>query len=123
MTAPAFDRRDTVPADSLVPPPTFAPLGAPWAERRAAGVWHWDRDALLASGALSLLELLERVPSVLTLRAGMFLQPEVASAFGGTDRSWAAGRRRHGSRGEPVGRRQPATTDPQSGASRRKPDG
>lgn len=76
--------RDTIPADSLAPPPTFTQLGSPWAERRAASVWHFDRDALLASGAFSLLELLDRIPSVVTLRAGMFLQPEVASAFGGT---------------------------------------
>ncbi|MGH7575603.1 MAG: hypothetical protein ACREM1_10845, partial [Longimicrobiales bacterium] len=42
--------RDTVVAqdsveatDTLPPPPMLPALAFPFAERRAAGVWHWDR--------------------------------------------------------------------------------
>ncbi len=81
-------RRDTTvaPADTTPapPPPPFVTLSRTWAQRRAAGTWYWDRAALATSGAVSLLDLIASIPGALTLRAGSFLQPEVASVFGGT---------------------------------------
>jgi len=47
-----------------------------------AGVWSWDAEALLATRALTLLELLEEVPGVLSFRAGDHGQPTFATAFG-----------------------------------------
>jgi hypothetical protein len=79
-------RRDSTVAapDSALPPPQFVLLSGPWAAQRTLGTWYWNRLDLAASGAATLLELLNNVPGILTLRTGMFLQPEVASAFGGT---------------------------------------
>ncbi|MGH7556042.1 MAG: hypothetical protein ACREMQ_23815 [Longimicrobiales bacterium] len=79
-------RRDTTVAepDSALPPPQFVQLSGQWTARRSAGTWYWNRLDLAASGAVTLLELLNNVPGIVTLRTGMFLQPEVASAFGGT---------------------------------------
>lgn len=83
--------RDTVAAqdsveatDTLPPPPMLPELAFPFAERRAAGVWHWDRAALDATAAVTVLDLLGEIPGVSTFRSGLFLQPEAASAYGGT---------------------------------------
>lgn len=75
--------QDTLRTDSVRPPPRLVELAAPRVSRPSAGVWVWDRSALAATGAVSLRELLDRVPGVITLRSGMFLQPEAASSFGG----------------------------------------
>jgi hypothetical protein len=84
--------RDTVVVDTMAPPPDsvkpparrypIMPLGP--AANHALGVWVWDREALLREAPLSLTELLARLPAVEGFRAGMFVQPEAASAFGGT---------------------------------------
>lgn len=74
---------DTVPAtpDSL----TYHELPA-LAEGLPAGfhtgVWTWDRPALKATPAYTLLELLQRIPGVVPLRGGDYGTPEAASAFG-----------------------------------------
>lgn len=47
-----------------------------------AGIWEWDRDALQASGAITLTDLLERIPGVQAIRYGLFGQPEGVSAWG-----------------------------------------
>lgn len=85
-------RADTLRADSLVaeqdtllPPPVMVAWPRP--DSTAGGLrdgrWAWDREALLGEGAVSLLDLLSRVPGVVPLRSGIFLQPESVSAFGG----------------------------------------
>jgi hypothetical protein len=96
--------RDTIPRDTLVVDPELLPEAeasdtappparpvVPFPSMRtaptagfAAGVWHWDREALLRETPTSLVDLLERIPGVTTFRAGIFGQPEAASAFGGT---------------------------------------
>ena len=87
--------RDTVPADTIAPPGQEPDTIIPPAVRfpsmpprpfvAAGGTeWVWDREMLLREADVSLVELLERVPGITTFRAGMFVQPEAASAFGGT---------------------------------------
>ena len=81
--------RDTLAPDTLAAPdttatpavlfPAFTSVGA---ASFAAGEWVWDRDALLREAPVSLVELLETIPGVSGFRAGMFVQPEAASAFG-----------------------------------------
>jgi hypothetical protein len=48
----------------------------------ATGVWVWDRDAIMASGANTLAELLSEVPGVVTLLGGDYGTPVAISAFG-----------------------------------------
>jgi hypothetical protein len=85
-------RVDTVRADSLVaeqdsllPPPVL--VAWPRTETEPGGLvdgrWVWDEEALLNEGTVSLLDLLSRVPGLVTLRSGVFLQPESVSTFGG----------------------------------------
>jgi len=50
----------------------------------ATAVWEWDREDLLRESALTLFDLLQRVPGLLVFRAGYVLQPEAASLYGGT---------------------------------------
>jgi hypothetical protein len=73
--------KDTVPVpDSLSPDsfrPRLPPLGAPPGPLPRNGRIVFDRDALWFSGALTLGELLERVPGVMLVRAGWFGRPEV----------------------------------------------
>ena len=44
--------------------------------------YRWDREALFASGALTLTDLLEHVPGLTSLRAGWINGPEAASYLG-----------------------------------------
>ncbi|HEX6306920.1 MAG TPA: TonB-dependent receptor plug domain-containing protein [Longimicrobiales bacterium] len=85
--------RDTLAADTLpqeepdtvVPPAVIFPAMPLGPAASAAGTeWVWDRERLLREMALSLTDLLERVPGITVFRAGAFGQPEAASAFGGT---------------------------------------
>ena len=65
-----------------------API-ARWVAPPAIGIgerYRWDRDALFASGALTLLELIERVPGVTGLRSGWFTTPQVAAYLGDVQR-------------------------------------
>jgi hypothetical protein len=80
-TLPDIDQQ---PDTALVPAVVFPAM--PLAPRiSAAGTrWVWDRETLLRSAHVSLIDLLERVPGITSFRAGTFVQPEVASAFGGT---------------------------------------
>jgi hypothetical protein len=75
---------DTLPAQLPRPLVQFPAMPFGPAARFAAGEWLWDRDALLREAPTSLADLLERIPSVATFRAGVYAQPEAAAAFGGT---------------------------------------
>ena len=48
-----------------------------------AGVWEWDRAAMHASGAITLTDLLERIPGVQRLRYGLDATPQAVSAWAG----------------------------------------
>jgi len=47
-----------------------------------AGVWHWSREAILSSSALTLAELVELTPGIMILRGGDYGTPETAVSFG-----------------------------------------
>jgi len=48
--------------------------------------YHWDRDSLFASGALTLGDLLGRIPGVTQIRSGWLGSPEFASYMGNSGR-------------------------------------
>jgi hypothetical protein len=75
--------QDTTASDTLPPPPQLVAMPRDTLVGWSRGAWEWDRDALLRSGAFSLADLLERIPGVLTLRSGIFSQPEVVLPPGG----------------------------------------
>jgi hypothetical protein len=75
---------DTVPTDTLKPVVVVAPFQPGEAPRWTAGVWEWDRDALLRSTALTLTELLAQIPGVTPIRSGFLGHPETAALPGGT---------------------------------------
>lgn len=70
--------------DSVAPPALMPAFPPPRPTDWVAGRWHWDQNALLNEGVLTLGELLERIPGLHVLRLGMFVQPEAPSLFGGT---------------------------------------
>jgi len=82
----AAPRRDTIPLpDSLSPDsfrPQLPPLGAPPGPLPQAGRIVFDHDELWFSGAVTLGELLERVPGVFLVRAGWFGRPEIVQYAG-----------------------------------------
>jgi hypothetical protein len=66
-------------ADSIQPPMARAEL----APVIGIGPAHeWDREALLASGALTLTDLLERVPGMTTFRSGYLASAQTAAYLG-----------------------------------------
>jgi hypothetical protein len=71
----------TLDSDTL-PPLRFPVLGRAPQASFALGVWRWDRNALLNETAVSLADLLERVPGLFVIRSGTTLQPAAVSAFG-----------------------------------------
>ncbi len=46
------------------------------------GVWEWDREGLLSTRAITLAELLEKVPGVLAIRGGDYGTPTAVTATG-----------------------------------------
>jgi hypothetical protein len=48
----------------------------------AAGTWEWNEQALLKEGAITLGDLLRRIPGVNALRAGGYAQPEAVTTTG-----------------------------------------
>ncbi len=60
------------------------PLARPYTPRSTeigANDFHWDRDAMFASGALTLGELLAQVPGVSAMSLGFLPAPQVASWY------------------------------------------
>lgn len=45
---------------------------------------HWNRDSLFATGALTVADLLERIPGMTTLHGGWISAPAVGSYLGDT---------------------------------------
>lgn len=52
--------------------------------RWSNGVWEWDRDLIQRSAAVTLTDLLERVPGITPVRSGFYGMPESVSAYGST---------------------------------------
>ncbi len=82
----AFARRDSVNGSRIPPRDTLkSPLVRPYAPASTeigAASWHWDRDAMYASGALTLGDLLATVPGVNLMRTGFIIAPQVAAWYG-----------------------------------------
>lgn len=75
--APAPAPRDTTP------PPQLPELPDGAAASFGGQVWVYDRDALLRSAAVTLGELLERIPGVIPVQAGYYVQPSEVSTLAG----------------------------------------
>jgi hypothetical protein len=67
--------RDTIKTPIVTP---YVPVST----EIGANGWHWDRDAIYASGALTLAELLKTVPGVTLMQTGFILAPQVAAYYG-----------------------------------------
>ncbi len=83
-TATVRQRRDSVVADSLKGDTLRAPTAraeAPMQPETGTG-WRWDRDAMFATGALTLAELLARVPGAIQFRPGWIHTPQTISFLG-----------------------------------------
>lgn len=44
--------------------------------------WHWDRDSLFRTGAITVADLLDRVPGITTFHAGWLAAPAIAGYLG-----------------------------------------
>lgn len=73
---------DSAVADSLRPPPQLVEFTDRLEPGVGAGVWVWDHDALLASSALTLADLLEQIPGMTAIRSGYVGLPQAVSAYG-----------------------------------------
>ncbi len=75
---------DTTPPDTI-PEAPFAHAELP-ASVEVGPSYHWDRRELFASGALTLADLLERVPGISVLRPGWLASATQAMYLGDADR-------------------------------------
>jgi hypothetical protein len=94
VVIPIPARPDSIRPDTAgpaVPLPAKAPedsIKAPIAKAEIPGLidigkpYRWDREAMFASGAVTVLDLLERIPGVLGLRSGWIPSPQLASYAG-----------------------------------------
>jgi hypothetical protein len=74
---------DTIATDTLKPVVVVAPLRSGDAPGWTAGIWEWDRDALLRSSAMTLTDLLAEIPGVTPIRAGFLGHSEAVALPGG----------------------------------------
>ena len=75
----AADTTQPAAEDTLKAPLPQTPLPAPFG---VAPRYRWDRDELLATGALSLLELLDPIPGITDYRTGWIASPQHATYLG-----------------------------------------
>ena len=73
-----------VVSDTVIPPRIIVKHARGMDAGFGAATWVWEREDLMREGALTLADLLQQIPSVVAFRAGLVLQPEVASAFAQT---------------------------------------
>ena len=73
------------PAKAIVRDSIKTPIVRPFEPRTfdvGGDSWHWDRDAMFASSALTLGELLANVPGVTLYATGFVLAPQAAAWYG-----------------------------------------
>ncbi len=61
------------------------PIAQPYVPRSTdigASSWHWNREQIFASGAMTLTDLLASVPGVTIMTTGFLLAPQVAAYYG-----------------------------------------
>ena len=78
-------RGDSTPVKKVPKDTIKAPLARSFAPRSldvTPNGWHWDRDSLFASGALTLGDLLARVPGITLFSTGFVLAPQAAAWYG-----------------------------------------
>ncbi len=80
VTPDSLARRDSVPKDTVKAPLAVAPRPAVPEIRGRRTIW--DRDAIFASGASTLPELLAQVPGVSVFNAGYIAAPATAAWYG-----------------------------------------
>ncbi len=83
-TAAVRQRADSVRVDSLKADTLRAPTAraeAPMLPETGTG-WRWNRDAMFATGALTLAELLERLPGAVMFRPSWIHSPQTVSFLG-----------------------------------------
>ena len=83
-TATVRVRADSIRADSLKADTLRAPTAraeAPMLPETGTG-WRWDRDAMFATGALTLAELLDRLPGAIMFRPSWIHSPQAVSFLG-----------------------------------------
>jgi hypothetical protein len=66
-------------ADSIQPPLAVSELPP---EVRVGRVLHWTRDSIFTTGAITLADLLERVPGITTFRTGWLASAQTAAYLG-----------------------------------------
>ncbi len=66
-------------ADTIKPPLPRTPMPAPLG---IAPRYRWSRDELLATGALTLLDLLDQIPGITDFRTGWIASPQLATYLG-----------------------------------------
>ncbi|HEX7052020.1 MAG TPA: Plug domain-containing protein [Longimicrobiales bacterium] len=76
--------RDSLAADTLPPVEVVVPFPRGGAPGWSVGVWEWDREALLATAAVTLADLLERIVGTTPIRSGFIGAPEAVGAWGAT---------------------------------------
>ncbi|NUQ19773.1 MAG: hypothetical protein HOQ09_02320, partial [Gemmatimonadaceae bacterium] len=83
-TATVRQRRDSIRADSIKADTLRAPLARAEAPMlpEINGGWQWERDEILSTGALTLGELLERLPAAVRFRPSWIHSPEAVSFLG-----------------------------------------
>ena len=83
-TATVRQRTDSVRADSLKADTLRAPLARAEAPMlpEIGGGWQWQGDEILSTGALTLGELLERLPGAVRFRPSWIHSPETVSFLG-----------------------------------------
>jgi len=93
LTVPSRVRPDSLPRDSLAKRDTIKKvprdsIKAPFAQAELPPTLEvgrrlqWNRDSVLATGAITLTDLLERVTGMTTLRAGWISSPAVGAYMG-----------------------------------------
>ena len=80
-TSPDSAAADTAQQDTTVPAPLLPRHPLPPARGFADGSWVWDRAQLSYFQGLSLAELLDRIPGVVTTQTGGFGRPMAASPY------------------------------------------
>jgi hypothetical protein len=79
--APPADTVPRKPPRDTIKTPIVRPY-TPRSTEIGASDWHWNRDQLFASGALTLGDLLKTVPGVTLMTTGFVLAPQVAAYYG-----------------------------------------
>jgi hypothetical protein len=79
-TLPGRTAADSVSADTIFF--NLPHLGGETPAGWRSGAWAWDHDDIMASGAVTVAELVAEVPGVVTLLGGDYGTPAALSAFG-----------------------------------------